>query len=393
MKDVLLYYNFSYPLGGGDLLPLAFAEELQDASRVTMAVDSLPGFRRASDAFGIRLDPARVSVVPLFPDSYSGKVHTHWHSLLRNFRLKRLARKADVCISAANLTDFGRPAHHFVNLLAGIDPRLPQVAAGDGGGAPAPFWKGLRRQFVESVGRPLSGSRSKRALVLDPRERVYPNSCYVRDILLRFYGPFDASVFYPPTLFSPHRADVPRQPLRCLCLGRISPSKRIPDIIEIVDRARRISHADLRLVVAGPIAPGSREAAFLERAAASNPWLEVRDGVFGDAKEELLLSSTFAIHARRDEEFGIAVSEYLVAGLLPVVPGEGGSNEIVGTPELAYQTIDGAADILARLATDTAFRERCRRHCDGRARLFTRDAYLGRQRSLLRGILAGAPNR
>jgi hypothetical protein len=60
----LLYYHFSYPLGGGDLLPLAFAEELQDVSRVTMAVDSLPGFRRASDAFGIRLDPARVSVVP-----------------------------------------------------------------------------------------------------------------------------------------------------------------------------------------------------------------------------------------------------------------------------------------------------------------------------------------
>lgn len=391
MKDVLLYYNFSYPLGGGDLLPLSFAAELQDVSRVTMAVDSLPGFRRAADAFGIRLDPARVSVVPLFPDGYSGKGHTRWHSFLRNVRLKRLARKADVCISAANITDFGRPAHHFVNLLAGIDPLLPQAASGCN--PSLPFWKKMRRQFVESVGRPLSGCRSKRSLVIDPGERVYPNSCYVRDVLFRFYGPFDASVFYPPTLFSPHRADIPRQPLRCLCLGRISPSKRIPDIIEIVDRARRISHADLRLVIAGPIAPGSREAAFLDRAASANPWLEIRDGVFGDAKEELLLSSTFAIHARRDEEFGIAVSEYLVAGLLPIVPGEGGSNEIVGTPDLAYRTIDEAAAILARLATDTEFRNRCRRHCEGRARLFSRDAYLERQRRLLRGILDGAQNR
>lgn len=391
MKDVLLYYNFSYPLGGGDLLPLSFAEELQEVSRVTLAVDSLPGFRRASAAFGIRLDPARVSVIPLFPDGHSAKCHTHWHSLLRDVRLKRLARKADVCISAANLTDFGRPAHHFVNLLAGIDPRLPRVASGKN--ESSPFWKEMRRQFVESVGRPLSGCRSKRSLILDPRECIYPNSGYVRDVLARFYGPFDASVFYPPTLFSPRRADVPRHPLRCLCLGRISPSKRIPDIIGIVDRARQLSHADLRLVIAGPIAPGSPEAAFLERAASSNPWLEIRDGAFGDDKEELLLSSTFAVHARRDEEFGIAVSEYLVAGLLPVVPGEGGSNEIVGTPDLAYRTIDEGADILARLATDPAFRDRCRRHCAERARLFSREAYLERQRSLLRGILDGAPNR
>ena len=391
MKDVLLYYNFSYPLGGGDLLPLSFAAELQDAGRVTMAVDSLPGFRRASDAFGIRLDPAKVSVVPLFPDGYSGTGHTRWHSFLRSVRLKRLARKADVCISAVNPIDFGRPAHHFVNLLGGIDPLLPQVASG--GNASPPFRERMRRQFVESVVRPLSGCRSKRSLILDPKERIYPNSRYVRDVLFRFYGPFDASVFYPPTLFAPHRADIPRQPLRCLYLGRISASKRLPDIIEIADRARRLSRADLRLVVAGPIAPGSREAAFLERAASANPWLEIRDGVFGDAKEELLLSSTFAIHALRDETFGIAVSEYLAAGLLPVVPDEGGSNEIVGSPDLAYRTIDGGAAILARLATDTEFRDRCRRHCAGRARLFSREAYLERQRRLLRGILDGAPDR
>ena len=41
MKNILLYYNFSYPLGGGDYLPLTFAAELQKNCQVTLAVDSL----------------------------------------------------------------------------------------------------------------------------------------------------------------------------------------------------------------------------------------------------------------------------------------------------------------------------------------------------------------
>ena len=52
MKNVLLYYNFSYPLGGGDILPLTFASYLQSRCELTLAVDSEAGFRRALEAFG-----------------------------------------------------------------------------------------------------------------------------------------------------------------------------------------------------------------------------------------------------------------------------------------------------------------------------------------------------
>ena len=45
MKNVLLYYNFSYPLGGGDILPLTFASWLQSRCDLTLAVDSEAGFR------------------------------------------------------------------------------------------------------------------------------------------------------------------------------------------------------------------------------------------------------------------------------------------------------------------------------------------------------------
>ena len=109
--------------------------------------------------------------------------------------------------------------------------------------------------------------------------------------------------------------------------------------------------------------------------------------MFGREKEELLLSGMYAVHARRDEEFGISVTEYLKAGLIPIVPNEGGSCEVVDNPALTYGTNQEAAQILARLITDGAFCNEQRRKCMERARAFSRDAYLARQKELLRRIV------
>ena len=60
MKKVLLYYNFSYPLGGGDFLPLTFASWLQSRCELTLAVDSEAGFHKALRAFVVPLDLGRI---------------------------------------------------------------------------------------------------------------------------------------------------------------------------------------------------------------------------------------------------------------------------------------------------------------------------------------------
>ena len=67
MKKVLLYYNFSYPLGGGDFLPLTFASWLQSRCELTLAVDSEAGFHKALRAFDVPLDLGRIKVEPLLP--------------------------------------------------------------------------------------------------------------------------------------------------------------------------------------------------------------------------------------------------------------------------------------------------------------------------------------
>jgi glycosyltransferase involved in cell wall biosynthesis len=110
--------------------------------------------------------------------------------------------------------------------------------------------------------------------------------------------------------------------------------------------------------------------------------------LYGKDKETFLTSGTYAVHAERDEAFGISVAEYLAAGLIPIVPNEGGACEVVNNPDLTCRTDEEAAQILARLLADEDFRVRQQASCAVRAKIFSRDAYLDRQRELLRGLLS-----
>ena len=60
MKNVLLYYSFSFSFGGGDYLPLALAAELQKVSNLTLAVDVADNIEVSSRIFGIDIDMSKV---------------------------------------------------------------------------------------------------------------------------------------------------------------------------------------------------------------------------------------------------------------------------------------------------------------------------------------------
>lgn len=384
MKKVLIYYRyFGRTLGGGEYLPLAFAAELQKECAVTLALDWTDNVELASEKLGVPLDFSRLSVVQAMPPGFHATTNGPLLSVRRFRRLRQLAADADVCISLANLMDFGKPAHHFLITIGLGDPAFDDYVARRSPSLPV-----RAKRAAGSLLRPLLGMRSKRSLLADPRQRLYPNSRYAARLIEDFYGPFSGQVFYPPTLFEPAPAsDTARNPFRVVYLGRVSPAKRILDIVDIVEKARALSGAPLELRLAGRLDESPFKTRLL-RLAADRPWLAIDGELYGREKEDFLLSATYAIHAMRTEAFGISVTEYLKAGLLPLVPDDGGSREVVDNPALTYHSNDEAARLLARLPADPAFREAQRRRCTERARLFSRDAYLERQRQVLRAILA-----
>ena len=390
MKNVLLYYSFSFALGGGEYLPLAFIAALQKMGNLTVAVDQASNFERSYRAFGtdLGIDLSRLKIVQVTPPDYDPRRHNVLASLRRFRRLKQLARRSDVCISAASIMDFGKPAHHFINMLAFGDDAFTAFVHGKSSRAGGGTMAKAKRFFSNSILRPILGMRSKRSIICDRRQHIYPNSRYVERLMKSFYGPFNSKVFYPPTLFEAEQAAAARDPLKVVYIGRIIPEKRIEDLVAIVEKARAVTGLDITFHVAGRLDQTPSYGRKLDTMAKERDWLKFAGALYGEEKVRFLTSGAYAIHAERDEAFGISIAEYLASGLIPIVPDEGGTPEIVDSPELAYHTDDDAVAILSRLLTDAAFRDRQRRHCASRSQRFTREAYLKRQQELLEKILA-----
>ena len=392
MKRVLIYYKvFHSWVGGGRFLPLLFIAELQKTCEVTLALDTMSDVAHGAKLAGIPVDASKLKVVQVMPKNEFLRKIDATLPFYRVRQLKKLAKKADVCISTVNMIDFGKPAHHFVYIFktfgdnAFIDycRHIPPLKGFPG------FKRALRTFFAEKILRPVLGIRSTRKIIMDPREHIYPTSRYVDSVIRGFYGPFNSTVFYPPTAFEFKLKDVKRDPLQINYIGRLSEEKRIEDIIRIVELARNSSGLELELHIAGQMedTPYGEK---LKRIAAEKKWIRFIGHALGETKERFLLSGTYAIHAERDETFGIAITEYLKAGSIPIVPDEGGTMEIVDSPALTYHTIEDAAAILTKLLQDEKFRQEQLAHCVERAKDFTMEAYLEKQRLTLEKILAEA---
>ena len=384
MKILIYHKVLSSLLGGGTFQPLMFIAAMQRHGEVTVALNGDTDIEQVSKMAGVPIDVAALKVVRLDPrEGYSTK-HEWLAALLRTRKLKALAKDADVCISTANIMDFGKPGHHFVYLLSQFGgSAFYDYLMGRGRGlGPRRLLRRFQTAFYEHVMKPLFGVRPLRKIVSDRRERIYPTSGYVEGILHGYFGPFNGTVFYPPTTFEFNDSSVPRDPLLAIYVGRIFPPKRITDLVKIVEQARSLTGKDIKFRIAGVLAE-IPYTDLLKKLASERPWMELVGPVYGKDKEKFMLSATYALHAERDEAFGIAIAEYLKAGCIPIVPDTGGPKEIVDDRALEFHTVDKAASTLARLVGDEAFREARLRHCAERAKKFSLLAYKEHQQEVV----------
>ncbi len=390
MKKALVFFTcFNDTPGGSEYLPLLLVEELQQRGcEVTLALNWRSDVRRAADFFGVKIDFSRFKAETVKPKGDFARKIDAIIPFFSTRRLKVLAKDADICISAANAVDFGKGAHHFIYLLRtfGDNAFLDFI----GHAPPRPLFSRFRQKaktfIAESLLRPLLGVRSTRRLLADGSQTIYPNSIYVDKVMRDFYGPFNGSVFYPPTTFEFTRTGIKRDPLKVAVLGQVFPEKRVDRMIAIVRRAMEITGLDFTIEIGGAL-HDTPYVASLKAMAAKEGWIRLLGAKYGAEKEDFLLSATYAIHAERDEAFGISVVEYMKAGLIPIVPDEGGTGEVVAKSDLTYRTDEEAASMLARLATDAVFRSECAAHAAERAKAFSRSAYMKRQHELLERIV------
>lgn len=375
MKRVLVYFTgFSDQVGGSEFLLFTIIRALQhEGCAVSVAFESTGDIARMSRVYGIEINVNALTV--------------YTHTTRR--RLRQMGPEFDVCISCANPVDFGRPGIHFVHMMTLDASYFNKVWFRDQGNR-VPLKMRLS-QIRDALVRILSGVRSARQIVRDPREVVLPNSNFVKRSIETYYKCRVHETFYPPTLFEPIPSQA-KDSLDIACLGRVGPEKKVLEIIAIVEEARRLTGKDLRLRIAGHVPP--EDATYTDygrsvRAKASKcPWIILEGVLTGDAKARYLSECRFAIHHCEVEAFGISVTEYIKAGVVPIVPRAGGSSEIVADESLVFASDREAAKMLARLVDNSSYYSQFHAKMLLRANEFTAQKYLVRQQKVLLELLS-----
>ena len=386
---VVFFHSFMATLGGSEYLPLLLIAELQQRGySVTLALTWKADLEQVARRYQIDIDTQNVKVIAIGPKNALVRRMDLVLPFYKTRKIKSLAKNADICFSLSNTIDFGKSAHHVIVQLHHFQDSAFWIFISRKK-TPSVFFR-IKRKFrfivSEFFFRPLLRVRSTRKIIVDKREHIYVPSQYVADAMQAFYGPFNCTVFYPPTIFTAPSLVVKRDPLRVIYLGRIMKEKGITDIIDVVEKARQLSSLPLEFHIAGRLDndPYSKN---LQSIALEKPWIKFVGLVYGEKKAAFLLSGSYAIHAERDEAFGISITEYLKAGCIPIVPDEGGTPEVVDDPALTYHTDEDAARILVHLLNDEAFRRERLEHCKKRAKEFSFERYLETQHRILDGIL------
>jgi glycosyltransferase involved in cell wall biosynthesis len=130
-------------------------------------------------------------------------------------------------------------------------------------------------------------------------------------------------------------------------LGRIAPDKHTLDAVTVLDNLRERGY-DLTGRIVGSAPPAYREYVNqVTQAAANRSFLTVETDVSRERLTDLLGQYRYGLNMKPREHFGMAVAEYVAAGMLPFAPASGGQVDVLGGDErLLFEGVEGATDRL-----------------------------------------------
>jgi glycosyltransferase involved in cell wall biosynthesis len=339
------------------------AEALQRAHALTLLTLEPVSFDAVNLAYGTALDPARIRTV------CAGRGLVRWLNrmplplaLLRTHLLHRRVRAIggayDVVVNTANEAWLGRPTIQYVHFPWAYWPR-PDVEL---------RWfhrmPGLLPAYRAACAAlsAFEGARMRENLML-------VNSDWTGGKVEERYGG-ETVTLYPPVEGGGDGAPWDARDDTFLCIGRISPEKRVEVVVEIVARVRR-SRPHVRLVLVG--AESRLHGRYYRRirrlVAANHDWLTLLESPDRSTLRVLMARSRYGLHGMIDEHFGMAVAEMARAGCVVFAHDSGGPREILEDPGLLYSSVDDAvakiesvlADGARQLRLQSALRERSER--------------------------------
>jgi glycosyltransferase involved in cell wall biosynthesis len=369
------------PPGGGQGVAAWMLEALRDDYDVTLLTAERVDFPAINRFFGTSLRPSDVVVRPVLTRTVRlvGLVPMPL-ALLRDSLFRRATQRLvddfDVIMSAANESDFGRPGIQYVHYPWNFRPR-----------------PGVDLRWYHT--RPLLGAyyRLSDGISRFSREGVRRNLTLVNSdwtgaLMTRWYG-VPTRTLYPPVASGVPGLAWEHRQSGFVCIGRISPEKELDRVIDIVDAVRREA-PEARLHLVGT--PGRRGyyRRIMRRAREHAGWVGVHESLSRADLARLIGSQRYGLHGMREEHFGMAPAEMVLAGCIVWVPDGGGQTEIVGGHrQLTYRSVDDAVAKILHALRAPEEQTRLRADLAGRGELFSTERFMAAVRRIVADFIAG----
>ncbi len=332
--------------GGSEAVAAWVLHSLQDEYRLTLLTfDQKINVERLNNFYGTRIDGEKVKIKRIQSLSFLNRNMSKFavfrqHLMMRE--CKKLVRDFDLFFSTYNEMDFGKPGLQYVHFpfLANYEYlRLKEENF-------SRVWyhrPNLLRNVYLKIGELISNYDESKML----ENLTLVNSRWTGEVFQKNYG-VEVKVLYPPVYIPKKEELLARYPFDkrgsgFVCVGRIEPTKRILEIIDILGIVRKMG-VKIHLHIAGRVGDQDYYKQIVDVAYKNSDWIFIHDNLDRLALAELLASHKYGIHARVNEHFGIVVGEMIALGLIPFVHKSGGQVEMVQSDILSFLDKEEAAE-------------------------------------------------
>lgn len=352
-------------------------EALRKEHRVDVLTWEPPNLEKIDRFFGTALSRNELQLI-LIPSLYKRLLSLSLTptALLRGNMLLRygrtLRRDYDLLVTANNESDLGGRGVQYVyypKLDRERPPldfrwyhRLPLILSGY-------YWF-----CAKATGFSLGRMKSNVTLA---------TSNWIGDRMRKLHG-IDSLTVYPPVAGEFRNVPWEKRQNGFVCIGRISPEKRIELMIEILARVRRRC-SEIRLHIIGTADDRAYTSRIRQEVRRNADWIFLHEDLSRAALVDLVSSNRYGIHGMRDEHFGMGVAEMLRAGCVVFVPDSGGQVEIVGGDErFLYRDAEEASAKIIQTLTDAQRQQSMRSYLERRKHLFSAELFAERIRAIVR---------
>jgi len=371
--------------GGSEAAAMWAIEALKNDYNVSLVTAEDLDLAGLNQFYGTQVNKKEISIrrasIPDFLRHLNGA--DAFFGALYQRHCQKIAHEFDLLISTYNLCDFGVPAIQCIadfswdeETRTSFDPP-PQGARGlfHRIALLRKCYLGLANLVARPSGRNLFSGE----------DLILANSHWSAGIIKEKYGP-DIDVLYPPVFVEFPKVPFEDKEMGFVCIGRISPEKRIEKIIEILSRVRSQGH-DIHLHVIGNT-DETTYGKFVENLCRDQgDWVTMEGRRLGEEKTGLLSQHRFGIQARQGEPFGISVAEMVKAGCITFVPGEGGQAEIVNHKSLMYDSVEDAVEKIDTVLRKPQLQAELGQHLKKQGTKFSKDAFMGGLRATVEKFL------